>query len=711
MTIRYSTYLLLWAALVFSPFGAATTLGSEWVVLGKGCLQEPEKGEEKPQEKQPESKEKSEPQEKKSPSDDSSGTDKPAKDQSKSKPGEKDASPDPQEPSAKDKKTEGKGKGKTGDDDAAQDEKKPAKKPAKKKEDGTPDLLEAYDLKIEYRNTRDLDRILQLCEEALSKELSEKDRSDAIDFLAECTVEFAQAFADQVFRKGDMDVRWQYYRSLAVPKLARAVKLKETAVPAHLLLARLQALPGGDKAQAARSVSKVLEFSKDDQQKSLAYFIRASLSSDNKAKLKDLNQALKANPDNLDALLIRAEHFVARGRMSRAVQDYRNWLDAQPENWEARIRVAQSLKDTGAAFNEEVQGIAVEILDEAIELKEDSTVAYTMKAEVLLLSKKYEEVVDATSKAIELEPKNILALRMRAGALADLKRYEQAIEDADAIVDLQGRSLDGVELRGLIRMQQGDLTEAIKDFEQLSKANPTDYRMKEHLASLYNANDQPTKAIKIYRNLLRRVRETVWEDRDVDVKLAMMQQRATLLRGRGDAHLSCSKHSEAVADFEESMALHQQINEIEKENNLKLTPPDEVVLNNLAWVLATSPDDDVRDGKRAIELATQSAELTEYKQAYILSTLASGYAEIGDFDAASEWIEKALVLNRAAAEKADDPSDTDRQFKSLNKELDSYRAKKPWRESQDVENKKKEDGAEEDKGENGAKDKAGEDNA
>ena len=58
-------------------------------------------------------------------------------------------------------------------------------------------------------------------------------------------------------------------------------------------------------------------------------------------------------------------------------------------------------------------------------------------------------------------------------------------------------------------------------------------------------------------------------------------------------------------------------------------PKNSGVLNNLAWVLATSPDDNLRDGKRAIELAKQACEVTEYKQAHILSTLAAGYAEIG----------------------------------------------------------------------------------
>ena len=73
------------------------------------------------------------------------------------------------------------------------------------------------------------------------------------------------------------------------------------------------------------------------------------------------------------------------------------------------------------------------------------------------------------------------------------------------------------------------------------------------------------------------------------------------------------------------------------------------MLNNFAWVLATSPDDDVRDGKRAVELATKAGELTERERAHILSTLAAAYAETGDFDAARKWSQKSVDMQRPRA--------------------------------------------------------------
>lgn len=67
------------------------------------------------------------------------------------------------------------------------------------------------------------------------------------------------------------------------------------------------------------------------------------------------------------------------------------------------------------------------------------------------------------------------------------------------------------------------------------------------------------------------------------------------------------------------------------------------VANNLAWLLATAPDDRVRDGKQAVEIAAQAAAMTSRRVPEILSTLAAAHAENGDFTAAKSTIQEAIV--------------------------------------------------------------------
>ena len=98
-------------------------------------------------------------------------------------------------------------------------------------------------------------------------------------------------------------------------------------------------------------------------------------------------------------------------------------------------------------------------------------------------------------------------------------------------------------------------------------------------------------------------------------------------------------------------------------------------LNNLAWVLATSPDDPVRNAKRSLECGLKASELTKYEKPHILSTLAAGYAESGDWETAIKWSSKAVELGVGE-------EDVDGQLK---KELEGYKQKKPWREKQEIE--------------------------
>ena len=105
---------------------------------------------------------------------------------------------------------------------------------------------------------------------------------------------------------------------------------------------------------------------------------------------------------------------------------------------------------------------------------------------------------------------------------------------------------------------------------------------------------------------------------------------------------------------------------------LEAEPTAVETLNNLAWLLATSPNDSLRDGTEAVRLAEQACALTRFRAPVFIGTLAAAYAEAGRFDEAIATAERARDLARAQGDPA---------LASRNEELlKLYRAGKPFRE-------------------------------
>lgn len=219
------------------------------------------------------------------------------------------------------------------------------------------------------------------------------------------------------------------------------------------------------------------------------------------------------------------------------------------------------------------------------------------------------------------------------------------------------------------------LREAAADWSKLSLAHPDAPHHKQLLADTQAilarraanvgnaapAREQYEEALKIRAKLVA----------DFPNRQDLRSQLAASHHGYGTALRTIGDPSAAVQHYEKALLIRSElVNEQPEGENYKSELAD--TLNSLAWVLATSSDDKLRDGKRALELAVQANELTYYGNANYLDTLAGAYAECGDFDSAVKWSIEAV-------ERANAVGNVNWQ-KQFARALATYKAKKPMRE-------------------------------
>jgi hypothetical protein len=109
------------------------------------------------------------------------------------------------------------------------------------------------------------------------------------------------------------------------------------------------------------------------------------------------------------------------------------------------------------------------------------------------------------------------------------------------------------------------------------------------------------------------------------------------------------------------------------EASLQIDSHDGNALNNLAWILATYPDDSIRNGQRAVQLAESATVLPGGDLPIVLRTLAASYAENGEFP-------RAITTSQRAIDRATEQGNTS-LVETLRHELELYQAQKPYRES------------------------------
>lgn len=106
------------------------------------------------------------------------------------------------------------------------------------------------------------------------------------------------------------------------------------------------------------------------------------------------------------------------------------------------------------------------------------------------------------------------------------------------------------------------------------------------------------------------------------------------------------------------------------ESAIRAGPDYALAYDHLAWLQATCPEVQLRDGTKAIENATKACELTNCRSLSCVNALAAAHAEAGDFTAAVKWQNKATDLL---------PEDAGAGLRAgMEARLKSYRVRQPY---------------------------------
>lgn len=265
---------------------------------------------------------------------------------------------------------------------------------------------------------------------------------------------------------------------------------------------------------------------------------------------------------------------------------------------------------------------------------------------IVLHEGKVEEAIGHFEKALVTDPSDRFAecnlgwaLRQQSRYAEALPHFERALGDDPLHLAADPGFKAGVHYDlGDTLLQMGRYGEAIEHFKRDIALNPEVDSAEEKIAAALLALGDTKGAVAHLRHLLEAKPE----------KAATLHTLGKLLYGQG-------KRAEAIVLLRRGLGHH----------------PEPSHLNDLAWMLSTAPEPNLRNGTEAIVLMGKILSESGGKDPNTLDTLAAAYAETRDYPKALQVAQEALDL----AEKAGNRELAD----SLRKEIRLYKAGQPLR--------------------------------
>ncbi len=342
------------------------------------------------------------------------------------------------------------------------------------------------------------------------------------------------------------------------------------------------------------------------------------------------------------AVEVSADNYIAHHNLGATLAEQGKVEDATTHFAEA-VRInpgyAQAQSDLGfALFLKGKVDEAIEHYHAAIQTRPWLDKPHYNLGRALAAQGKQDDAIAEYREAVRLNPAFVEAHGALAGALADREKYEEAIFHFTELLRLHPNDAQSHFDLAAVLNRLGKTNEAANHYALGLRVKPEDPKAHENLGVLLAQQGNIAEAIIHF------------------TEAARLQPSAQCHYELGLAFVMQGNRKQAVEHYRKA---------------LELMAGWPVALNDLAWILATAPETELRNGTEAVRLAEQACKATGGQEARFLGTLDAAYAETGSFGQATQTAERARDLARAAGQKD--------IAEAAEKRLELYRSGRPFR--------------------------------
>lgn len=255
----------------------------------------------------------------------------------------------------------------------------------------------------------------------------------------------------------------------------------------------------------------------------------------------------------------------------------------------------------------------------------------------------FDQAVVEAAKAVDLDPSAAIARGSHALALIELGRDDEAINEAERAIELKPDDSDG-HLDLAISTNRSNLARAVAEARRAIELGSENFSAYEFLMNCLLESHNYTEAADLAREWLAVAPYAANAHFALGSALVKNGDLKSAARHLGYLMMLRPEDEQAHANLRQILlSLAKESDGLQQLREIAANAPDSPrMLDELAWLLATYPDSDVRDGVEAVRLAERACKLTERRVPALLATLAAAYAETGDFSRGVTVAEEAL---------------------------------------------------------------------